>query len=118
MSARATHLQLTDLRLLEAWAREVSAMFRGEMPYLVGSSLQRPDWRDIDVRLIIADSDFAKLKKRVHIQHLGLAVSLWGQRATGLPIDFQVQQRTEANRVHDGKPLPRPLAMSKEEYDA
>lgn len=116
MSARSVHMQLADLRLLEAWAREVSAMFRGEMPYLVGSSLLRPDYRDVDVRLIVEDVRFAKLKKRVHIQQLGLAVSLWGQRATGLPIDFQVQQRTEANRIHDGQ--RRPLDMPKKEYDA
>lgn len=115
--SRATYLQLTDLRLLQAWAHEVSAMFRGAMPYLVGSATERPDFRDVDVRLILCDDHYAKVRKRLNIQHLGLAVSLWGQRATGLPIDFQVQQQTAANKTHD-KPR-HPLAMpDRDEYDA
>jgi len=113
---RATHLQLTDIRMLEAWGREVSFMFRGEMPYLVGSSLDTSDWRDIDVRLILRDKNYGQLKKRVNIQHLGLSVSLWGQRATGLPVDFQIQRMTAANESHDGR--RHPLAMPKQEYDA
>ena len=36
-------------------------------------------------------------------------MSLWGQQATGLPIDFQVQSMTDANSI-DG---PRhPIGMS------
>lgn len=113
---RATHLQLTDLRILQAWAVEVCEMFRGEMPYLVGSATERPDFRDVDVRLLLPDARYEKLKKRVNIQTLGLTVSLWGQRVTGLPIDFQIQQRTAANAAHI-KPR-HPLAMPHEEYDA
>jgi hypothetical protein len=30
------------------------------------------------------------------------AISTWGQRETGLPIDFQVQRQTEANRDFGG----------------
>lgn len=91
-------------------------MFRGAMPYLVGSARTRPDYRDVDVRLILPDTEHARLKKHVDVQQLGLTVSLWGQRVTGLPIDFQVQQMTAANDLY---PTPRqPLAMAREEYDA
>lgn len=114
--SRATYLQLTDLRLLESWGQDVCSMFRGEMPYLVGSSMTRPDYRDVDVRMLLPDHQHAKLKKRVNLQQLGLTVSLWGQRVTGLPIDFQVQQRTAANEKYDAP--RRPLAMPHEEYDA
>lgn len=114
--SRATYLQLTDLRILESWGHEVRTMFRGEMPYLVGSSLTRPDFRDVDVRLLLRDDHYAKLKQRVNLQQLGVTVSLWGQRVTGLPIDFQVQQRTAANELHNDGRIP--LAMPREEYDA
>lgn len=113
---RATHLQLTDMRLLQAWGHDVGAMFRAHMPYLVGSSLTRADFRDVDVRLLLPDKDYAKLKRRVDIQQLGVTVSLWGQRVTTLPIDFQIQQRTAANDRHPGRRIP--LAMPRDEYDA
>ena len=114
--SRVTYLQLTEMRLLQAWGREVSEMFRGHMPYLVGSATTSPDYRDVDVRLMLPDAHYAKLKKRVNIQMLGLTVALWGQRVTGLPIDFQIQQRTAANEKYS---LPRhPLAMPRDEYDA
>jgi len=32
-----------------------------DVPYLVGSSLQRPDFRDVDVRLILPDEEYDAL---------------------------------------------------------
>ena len=99
MKRRATQLHVTEMRLLKDWARSVGAAFRGEMPYLVGSAVTSREWRDVDVRLILSDEDHAALSKLVDLKRLDMAMSLWGQQTTGLPIDFQVQGMTEANRI-------------------
>jgi predicted nucleotidyltransferase len=84
----------------------------GDWPYLVGSALQGKQWRDVDVRLILSDEDYERLTgDKVPINPpilnrkwaaLCLAFSTLGREMTGLPIDFQIQQRTEANRQYDG----------------
>lgn len=79
--------------------------------YVVGSCLERPDWRDIDVRLIMEDADFAALFPNAgnHWEHdarwllLTVAISERLSRQTGLPIDFQFQPQTHANKCHKGR---------------
>lgn len=77
--------------------------------YLVGSSLERQDWRDVDVRLIMDDEDFATAFPNVEGRNweqdskwlLTIAsVSTWLSHQTGLPIDFQIQPQTHANEIH------------------
>ena len=82
----------------------------GEPPYLVGSALtgKKGEWRDVDVRLILDDEEWEKWgfgnpirpndKWRAHI----MAFAELGKRMTGLPIDFQIQQATHANKTFDG----------------
>lgn len=80
------------------------------VPYLVGSALVTKDWRDVDIRLILSDEEFAdeigeltdpcNLNERWNA--LCLAFSALGRQMTGLPIDFQIQQRTDANKKFDG----------------
>jgi hypothetical protein len=92
----------SDFYALCMWGVNVRQMFNGEMPYLVGSALRTKDYRDVDVRLIVTDevaTSFDALLKRTW---LDMAVSMWGQRATGLPIDFQIQSMTEANVPEHG----------------
>lgn len=109
---RATYLLQSDRALLNAWAQQVRQMFGGAVPYLVGSALERSDYRDVDVRLLLwadperADSTehtYDHLAAAVNIEHLNLAVSLWGQKVTGLPVDFQVQQAESANEDFTGR---------------
>jgi hypothetical protein len=100
---RATQLSVTERTLLEDWAIHVAAMFHGEVPFLVGSALERPNYRDVDVRLILDDAKYARLRRLVDIDRLGFVVSLWGQRVTGLPIDFQVQKMKVANTLYKGR---------------
>ena len=76
------------------------------MPYLVGSALTTAEHRDVDVRMILSDSVYDHLVAVVNIPALNVAYSLWGQRVTGLPIDFQVQRFTEANAEHTGRRHP------------
>ena len=111
MSSRATYLLMSDMQLLEAWGREVRRMFNDDvsgldMPYLVGSALTTKDYRDVDVRLIVHDDRFKALAEMVDLPRLHLALSLWGQKATGLPIDFQLQSMTDANVPEHGRRQP------------
>lgn len=102
---RATSLSPPDIFLLAGWGESLSAAFDGGRPYLVGSVARaEPDWRDVDVRLILPDDDFAALTggKPERLRTLNAALSLWGRQVTGLPIDFQLQDMTTANAEHDG----------------
>lgn len=83
----------------------------GELPYHVGSSLtQKSGWRDVDVRLILPDEEYERQgfgdPEQQH--HNGkwvamtLAFSALGKAMTGLPIDFQIQQQTHANKKETG----------------
>lgn len=79
--------------------------------YLVGSSLERRDFRDVDVRCIMADEAFDRMfPMQGAPQHdarwslICCAISLWLKQRTGLPIDFQIQRQTEANAEYpDGE---------------
>jgi hypothetical protein len=103
---------LSDIRTLEDWGRNLRILFNNEMPYIVGSCLERKDYRDVDVRMIMEDTAYERLANRMNVPRLNHVVSMWGQRATGLPIDFQVQQRTAANEKYPGVGRRHPLGMS------
>ena len=83
----------------------------GSPPYLVGSALvgdRVPN--DVDVRMILSDEDYEAwgLGDPVYPQHnpkwvsLVLAYSTLGKAMTGLPIDFQIQQQSLANKNEHG----------------
>lgn len=89
---------------LDDFGSEVWTVFGGP-PYLVGSALWSKKWRDVDVRMILSDEEwkawglgddpkFPNAKWR----GLCMAFSELGKRMTGLPIDFQIQQSSDANR--------------------
>ncbi len=82
--------------------------------YLVGSSIERRDYRDVDVRCILSDEAFDRLF-RLDPETPGVggwlnplwslmctSISVWMGQATGLPIDFQIQRQTQANEKHEG----------------
>jgi len=83
--------------------------FFGEPPYLVGSALYGKKWRDVDVRLILDDGEYERLGLgKPGLTHLNgkwvslcLAYSALGKSMTGLPIDFQIQQRTFTNEQYN-----------------
>jgi hypothetical protein len=82
-----------------------------DCPYLVGSSLVTRDYRDVDVRLILADEKFdhyfpdAYRAPRYHPlwSLMCSTISDWLARQSGLPVDFQIQRRTEANTQYTGQ---------------
>lgn len=94
---------------LEQFGSHVWAAF-GSPPYLVGSALRGKKWRDVDVRLILEDAEYERLglgdPRYTHRNEkwvsLVLAYSALAQSMTGLPVDFQIQQQTHANKLYDG----------------
>lgn len=105
---RGSYLVQSDFDRLEDWCRLVRVIFQGANPYLVGSATQRPDYRDVDIRVILTDSTFDLYQRTrpERIRYLNRAISVWGQQETGLPIDFQVQRATEANAEFTGTRNP------------
>jgi hypothetical protein len=107
----ASYLLPPDLHRLDWACRPIRDAF-GTPPYLVGSALTRPDFRDIDLRLILPDETVAAMfghedfgrrdpndppeKARLLIN---IALSDLIARAANppAPIDFQIQSMTEAN---------------------
>ena len=84
----------------------------GDCPYHVGSSLkEKGGWRDVDVRMILDDEVYDAMglgdPKSPHQNGkwvaLTMAFSELGKKMTGLPIDFQIQRRTEANQEFSSK---------------
>lgn len=103
-SRRGSFLQLADFERVEEWCRSVSTLFDGAVPYMVGSVNRHPDFRDVDIRLLLDDKEFDRAyADPVKHRLMNRAISTWGQRETGLPIDFQVQQQTAANDQFDGE---------------
>lgn len=89
----------------------------GEIPYHVGSSLRLSlgedigrEPHDVDVRVILSDDDYAAqgfgdpLSAHQNAKWVAtcMAWSAFGSQYTGLPIDFQVQQQTDANARNSG----------------
>lgn len=108
---RASYLQLVDFERVEEWCRSVRTIFDGEVPYMVGSVNRTPDFRDVDLRLILPDEDFdASWADPLKHRLMNRAISTWGQRETGLPIDFQIQRRTDANKAF-GDEFRNPMGL-------
>jgi hypothetical protein len=95
---------------LNEFGSQVWAAF-GDCPYHVGSSLQgEREAKDVDVRLILTDDEYAAMglgdPRQPHLNGkwvaLCMAFSALGEKMTGLPIDFQIQQMTHANETNTG----------------
>lgn len=105
--SRSSHILHTEQQLLHDWGRVIHKLFDKDIsygPYHVGSSLKRNDYRDIDLRVLIKDEEYDRLSKIIDFETLGIAVSLWGQKVTGMPIDYQVQRMSDANAEYKGEP--------------
>jgi hypothetical protein len=77
--------------------------------YLVGSALERRDYRDVDVRFIMSDEAYNRMFRDEHgwlnplWSLMCTSIAVWMSQQTGLPIDFQIQMQTRANADHKGK---------------
>jgi hypothetical protein len=79
--------------------------------FLVGSAIASKDYRDVDVRAILADREFERLfpgligNPRLNPMWslLCSSISVHLSQASGLPVDFQIQAQTVANEKHPGQ---------------
>jgi hypothetical protein len=99
--------------LLDAFGQWVYDAF-GETAYHVGSSMYGKQWRDVDVRVMLDDADFDALFPGYQLYNqndskwalVNAAMSALAQQQTGLPVDFQFQRVTDANRKYNGARNP------------
>lgn len=77
----------------------VSEAFGNFTTYLVGSVTMKDSYRDVDIRTILDDDEFDYLfKGREFFWSLTcLSIATYLREVSGLPIDYQIQRRTEAN---------------------
>ena len=108
---KATYIGAPACFALELACQHLREAFGEYGIYLVGSALDRQDWRDVDVRYILPDYAFDKLfpdagknwEQDPRWLVMTVAISAWLKAQTGLPIDFQFQPQTHANERHRGK---------------
>ncbi len=96
---------------LDLACKPIRAAFDSQMcgVYLVGTAGVRGPYRDVDVRLMLADGYYDTLADAIGppaIAFLGLAIGRYLASMTGLPIDFQIQRTTDANAKHAGPRNP------------
>lgn len=110
---RATYLTTYDLHRLDIAVTPLRRLCPSI--YLVGTVLTSADWRDVDVRMIMADDEFdASFANALLWEAFCLGATAWLRSQTGLPIDFQVQRMTEANEKHQG--IRNHLSGGRREY--
>jgi hypothetical protein len=107
---RANYLPAPEYFLLNQACLAVHSGLGGFGCYLVGSSLVRRDYRDVDVRYILDDERFDALFPGAAGQPqlnalwslMCSSIALLLKQQTGLPIDFQIQRQTDANAKFSG----------------
>jgi hypothetical protein len=112
---RTDLLTTVELYNLDAACRLISRAFDGGPPYLVGTAGLggAATYRDVDVRLMLDDEEFAAAcPTRARWELLCAAISAYLCERTGLPVDFQVQRTQEANERFGGQPR-NPLGMGR-----
>lgn len=109
---------------LELACQPLRRAFGSYGAYLVGSALERADWRDIDVRYIMKDelffAEFPGTEKGTWEFDakwilLSTGISHYLSEASGLPVDFQFQPQTHANARHDKPRHPLGLIFARED---
>jgi hypothetical protein len=119
----ASYLSPPDFHRLNWACVPIRRAFK-EPPYLVGSVLTRPDFRDIDIRLILNDDVVERILAGPFGVHgspepgavrllLNIALSDLIAKAANAPapIDFQIQSMTEANVPEHG--MRNPLGIDR-----
>ena len=102
---RGTYVCVHAMHKLELACRIIGDCF-GRGTYQVGSSLHTASYRDVDIRHIMSDEEFDAhfpgATKGIHYQaklkFMNMVISDWLKSQTCLPIDFQFQRQSDANR--------------------
>ena len=108
------YISMPEFSKLELAVKHLNEAYDEAACYLVGSTLERSDWRDIDIRMILDDEKFkfefpdankASFQLDTKWQIVNTALSMWLEEQVGLPVDFQIQPMSNANgKAHEGKP--------------
>jgi len=102
---RASYLTVSQQYVLNVACRALAPFGYGT--FHVGSSLTNPDYHDVDLRCILDDDEYGRLiggrGSKERLAFLNTAISEWIAARTGLPIDFQFQQQTDANAKFKGR---------------
>ena len=115
---RANYIGSPAFFLLNQACRSLADAF-GHCIYLVGSSLHKRDYRDVDIRCILDDDEYARLFPGLtgnpslcaRWSVLCSSISLWLSQQSGLPVDFQIQKQSEANANHPGAARRHPMGI-------
>ena len=107
MKKRAIYLRVDQVRRLDHWCESLARSFE-RTPYLVGSVLSTPEWRDVDIRMAFRDMERCPMD----LADLNMLVSKWGQDQTFLPIDFQLQPKAEFRKFDQEIRNPRGIVRS------
>jgi hypothetical protein len=119
---KASYVGVPAIFKLDLACKLLNEAYGGFGCYVVGSALERPDWRDVDVVLILEDELFKReygttdttfefdTKWLIHM----VALSDWLKTQTGLPIDFKIQPQTWANARHKGQRNPTGMRFTRE----
>jgi hypothetical protein len=106
---RADYLPRESLFMLHKAAEQVLEAYDSYGVYLVGSVMETPNYRDVDVRCIMADDVFEaefprddQTHRRLKWEIVCMAMSAWFKATTGLPVDFQFQKAGIANEKYNG----------------
>lgn len=111
---KASYVGVPAIFKLRLACMQLEQAYEGFSCYLVGSALERPDWRDVDVVMILEDGAFLREFPDAEVRGGGfecdpkwliltIAISEWLKAQTGLPIDFKFQPQTWANERHVGR---------------
>lgn len=109
MKKRANWIGAPQMFNLNQCCRPLTDAFGRGTIFLVGSSIKHRDFRDVDIRCILSDKEFDKMFPGIIENHqldarwslICSAISEWLSNRTSLPIDFQIQRRTDVNAKHD-----------------
>lgn len=121
---KVSHVGAPACFALELACQHLNRAFGGFGCYLVGSAIERPDWRDVDVRLVMPDDEFLVLFPDVDLtchnwefdpRWLLMTVSISDhlRKVTGLPVDFQFQPQGPTNERHKGPCHPLGLRFQR-----
>ncbi|AZV21493.1 hypothetical protein [Mesorhizobium sp. M7A.F.Ce.TU.012.03.2.1] len=108
---KPSHVGVPAIFKLQLACQQLNAAYESYGIYLVGSAIERPDWRDVDVVMIMSDEEFKREFPHATASTFemdpkwlinSIAISDWLSRLTGLPIDFKIQAQEWANALHKG----------------
>lgn len=114
---KACYVGAPAIFALDLACKQINDAFGHYGCFLVGSAITGPGWRDVDVRFVMEDEAFALLFPNAHATPgnvlgaweqdarwllLTISISGWLSKVTGLPVDFQIQPMTHANKRHTG----------------